>query len=211
MATAAWEAEAEAREIDELYRIGLLYDDEYERGEGFSLARIEREEPVYSIRVRPAKRGRAAPVGRDWELDGVSLAVDLAFSAFAEDEALATWLISASPVEDQRASMQVDARVAPPEEPAHHTPGLKVIYELDDDAATIQPAAAANDIVEHFSQISSTCSLGDEEDSELAWAILDGCNVVNDAAPATAQKAVVEQADEEDDVDPWVVLSHDGS
>lgn len=211
MAAAAWEAEAEAREIDELYRMGLLYDDEYERGEGFSLARIEREEPVYSVRVRPTKRGRAAPVRRDWELDDASLAVDLAFSAFAEDEALAAWLISASPVEDKRVSVQVGARIAPREEPAHDTPGLKVIYELDDDAATVQPAAAADDITERFSQVSSTCSLGDEEDGELAWAILDGCNVVNDAAPATVQGGVVEQADEQEDVDPWVVLSHDGS
>ncbi|GAB1319867.1 hypothetical protein MFIFM68171_10077 [Madurella fahalii] len=210
-ATAAREVEAEAREIDELYRMGLLYDDEYERGEAFSLARIEREEPVYSVRVRPAKRGRTAPVSRDWELDDVSLAVDLAFPAFAEDKALATWLISASPIEDQSGPTQFDTRGVSVEEPAHDTRWLKVIYELDDDAATDQSAAAENDI-ERVSEVSSSCYLRDEEgDGELAWALLDGCNVVNDTAPATAQKAVVEEMDEEDAVDPWVVLGHDGS
>ena len=52
------EEEEEARQVAELYRLGLLYDDEHERGEAFSLDRIVRDEPVYSVRVRRPRSGR---------------------------------------------------------------------------------------------------------------------------------------------------------
>ncbi|KAK7750717.1 hypothetical protein SLS62_007417 [Diatrype stigma] len=43
----------------DLYRLGLLYDDEHLRGPGFSLDIIVHSEPVYS--VRPARRMRKSP------------------------------------------------------------------------------------------------------------------------------------------------------
>ncbi|KAK3387749.1 hypothetical protein B0H63DRAFT_470848 [Podospora didyma] len=53
--------------IKELYNLGILYDDEHERGAGFSLNTIVRQEPVYRIAFRtPRKtrrRGGAAVAG----------------------------------------------------------------------------------------------------------------------------------------------------
>lgn len=44
----------------ELYRMGLLYDDDHVRGSGFSLNTIVHSDPIYPI--RPAKRGRGAGI-----------------------------------------------------------------------------------------------------------------------------------------------------
>ena len=180
--------EDEAREIDELYRMGLLYDDEYERGEGFSMERIVREEPVYAVRTRPAKRGRQD----ERAASNVSLEVDLAFSAFGEDEVFAGWSGSGS----RDGEWDVYA-AAPPLR--HDTPRLTVIYELVDNAA----ALAADGFLDSVSEVSY--SVG--EDDERAWAILDGCNGANeDAASASVVEVVADE-----DADPWVVLGHDGS
>ncbi|KAK4032948.1 hypothetical protein C8A01DRAFT_20049 [Parachaetomium inaequale] len=197
---AARREQDEQAEVAELYRMGLLYDDEYERGEGFSLDRIVREEPAYSLRVRPAnphlRRGR-----RDWRADyqhvSLSSAVDLAFSAFGEDEALAGWLLSPSASSSSHGSAALE-QPRPRTEAAHDTPRLTVIYELVDDAVS---AVSAEDFLDSIS-VSEVSYCGAEDDDERAWALLEGCN--GDAAPATVEVG-------EDDIDPWVVLGHDGS
>lgn len=217
-AAAASEAEAgdDAREIDELYRMGLLYDDEHERGEGFSLARLDRREPVYTVRVKPARRARRSPAGDDWARDHVSIAVDLAFSTFAEDEALAAWLIPTSSAvqgQGQGGYASAESRATRPREAAEAAPWLKIIYELDDDAAATRSTATADDFLESVSDISSSSWFGGEErDGELAWAIIEGCNGTREhAAPLTVLSAAVDQASEDDGIDPWVVLGRDGS
>ena len=83
---------------EELYRRGILYDDEYERGEGFSLAEIVHDasaEVGWNVRYRPAKRrGRAVKRegGRERGFEGLELA--LSFARLGEDEALAEWLMA---------------------------------------------------------------------------------------------------------------------
>lgn len=108
----------------ELYRLGLLYDDEHLRGEGFGFGTLVRDEPAYTL--RPAKRPRklnrgrgfgdagdeavflappsVTPRGRRHLLDdaydqGLALALDLSFAELGRDEAIARFLISPSPSE----------------------------------------------------------------------------------------------------------------
>lgn len=176
----------EAQEIEQLYWMGLLYDDEHERGEGFSMDRIVREEPVYSVRVRPARNRRYRRVKQNVSMD---LGLDLAFPALAEDKALAQFLLSP----------HKEGEVVAPgwRATTHDTPPLTVIYELADEAVA---PAAADDLLDSVSEIS-----GWTEEDELAWAIIDGCNGNGSAAARAA-------TDEEmEDGDPWVVLGHDGS
>ena len=197
--------EADADEVAELYRLGLLYDDEHERGAGFSLAQIVREEPAYSLRVRPAKRGRREEGERRIGFVSLSCAVDLAFSAFGEDEALARWLLSSSTYGSSHGTVVVDeprqTRTAVHED----APRLTVIYELADaDVSDV----SADDFLDSVSVSEvSCCSEEEKEDDELAWAVLGGCVARNeDVAPVAVLEEVVD-----DDVDPWVVLGLDGS
>jgi hypothetical protein len=75
---------------------------------------------------------------------------------------------------------------------------LTVIYELADDAVS---AVSADDFLDSVS-VSEVSYCGGEDDDEQAWAMLKACNGA--AAPATVEV-------DEDDIDPWVVLGHDGS
>ena len=198
--------EADACSVTELYRLGLLYDDEHERGAEFSLAQIVREEPAYSLRVRPAKRGRREEGERRIGFVSMSCAVDLAFSAFGEDEALARWLLSGSTYGSSHGTVVVDEPRQTRTDVHDDTPRLTVIYELADAGVS---DVSADDFLDSVSVSEiSCCSEEEEEEDELAWAVLDGCvNGTENAAPPVA--VVGEEVD--DDVDPWVVLGLDGS
>ncbi|KAH6635798.1 hypothetical protein F5144DRAFT_565461 [Chaetomium tenue] len=188
----------EQAEVAELYRLGLLYDDEHERGAGFSLDGIVRDEPVYSLRVRPAKRSRRVERRANGGGDVLSLSVvDLAFSAFGADEALAGWMLSGS---GSGSGSALSGTLGREEhrfgtEAAHDTPRLTVVYELADDA--VSAMSVDDDLLDSIS-VSEISFCGGEED-EMAWAMLDG-----NAMPATMDL----EADKE--VDPWVVLGQDG-
>ncbi len=197
--------EADADEVAELYRLGLLYDDEHERGAGFSLAQIVREEPAYSLRVRPAKRGRREGAEGRIGFLSLSCAVDLAFSAFGEDEALGRWLISGSTSGPSHGAVAADEPRQTRTAVHDDTPRLTVIYELADASMS---DVSAEDFLDSVSVSRVSCYSEEEEEDELAWAVLDGCVNGNEgAAPPVA--VVGEEVD--DDVDPWVVLGLDGS
>jgi hypothetical protein len=186
----------DASETAELYRMGLLYDDEHERGAGFSLDAIARdpEAPVYSLRVRPARGSRSDERDdRGGRGGNAALSVDLAFSAFGEDEALAGWLLSAS---SSQGTLLEESRPWTEAVDGSQNPRLTVIYELADDIS----AVSGDDFLDSVS-VSEISYCG--EDDERVWALSE-CN----AAPGTAA-SVVEV--EEGDVGPWVVLGHDGS
>jgi len=91
------ESQQSQEEVEELYRMGVLYDDEQLRGEGFSLGRLQRERPpaqeaMWNVRYRPAKRrGRAVRRGSEVRFEGLNLA--LSFARLGEDEALRGWLV----------------------------------------------------------------------------------------------------------------------
>ena len=192
-------ARDEQAEVAELYRMGLLYDDEHERGEGFSLGGIVRDEPAYSLWVRPAKRSRRAE-----RRGAISLsAVDLAFSAFGADEALAGWMLSNTGSGSGSTSSDAPAREEHRSwmEIAHDTPRLTVVYELADDA--VSAMSVDDDLLDTIS-VSEISFCGGDEGSEMAWAVLDG----NDG---NATSATMDSVEADEDVDPWVVLGQDGS
>jgi len=201
-------AAQEAEEIAELYRLGLLYDDEHERGAGFSMAQIVREAPAYSMRVRErggGKRGRSGEFGfRPLE--------QLAFSVFGEDAALAGWLVDGSMDLDGENEPRLWNHVVVPAAARDDAPRLTVIYELADDDAVSD--VSADDFLGSVSVSDVSCSGGKEEDvedEEMAWAVLDdGCNGIENAALAAGSGMVVDMADE-DGIEPWVVLGLDGS
>ncbi|KAI0882009.1 uncharacterized protein GGS22DRAFT_53515 [Annulohypoxylon maeteangense] len=69
----------------ELYKLGLLYDDEHVRGSRFSLDTIVHSDPVYS--VRPAKRARKQ------RQDTSYLHLDLSFASLGSDSDLQHYLV----------------------------------------------------------------------------------------------------------------------
>jgi hypothetical protein len=134
-------------DVDDLYRLGLLYDDEHERGSGFTLDAIVHDEPLFNLHVRPTKRGRSARASRGrspsqatWGSEGEMvdfyLPLEYSFAAFGDDESLAAFLISPD-----------DGELVPEDiaEPTIHdppipskdgdTPQLTVIYELESEDA----------------------------------------------------------------------------
>ncbi|KAI1088211.1 hypothetical protein F5B19DRAFT_26011 [Rostrohypoxylon terebratum] len=68
----------------ELYKLGILYDDEHVRGSRFNLDTIVHSEPVYSI--RPAKRARKQ------RRDTSYLHLDLSFASLGSDTDLQHYL-----------------------------------------------------------------------------------------------------------------------
>ncbi|KAM0334495.1 hypothetical protein ACHAQA_001524 [Verticillium albo-atrum] len=78
-------------EVAELYRLGLLYDDDHARGSGFVLDAIVREAPAYSITTRARKRTR-----RGSKASSIGLQMDWDFTGLEEDDEVARYLLSAS-------------------------------------------------------------------------------------------------------------------
>jgi hypothetical protein len=104
-------------ETAQLYRMGLLYDDEYTRGSGFTLNTILHDEPEFTI--RPAKRRRktartSAAGTPDFSFPQNGLSLHLSFAQLHKDEMIAQYLISPSPSEFNPADWE--------EASAHTTP-----------------------------------------------------------------------------------------
>lgn len=140
----------EDAEVAELYRMGLLYDDEKDRGDGFSLNSIEHEEPVYAI--RPAKRARKNKV-RGYGLDR-PLHLDLSFTDLGGDDAIAQYLLSST------AEQSEDGTVQKSEQSRSFAP-LRVIYELNSsqpsfDVDTSQPPDLVSDILSDYDYFSDS-------------------------------------------------------
>ncbi|KAI3530446.1 hypothetical protein CSPX01_14851 [Colletotrichum filicis] len=83
----------DAPDIEELYRLGLLYDDEHIRGPAFGLDIINHHsEPEYTM--RPAKRARKSKPQQISYDDDVQLALDLSLAELGRDESFAQFLCS---------------------------------------------------------------------------------------------------------------------
>ncbi|KAF5004783.1 hypothetical protein FDECE_8722 [Fusarium decemcellulare] len=130
-------------EVAELYRMGLLYDDEQDRGEGFDLNSIEHEEPVYSI--RPAKRSRKNKKSHSFSFNE-PLHLDLSFTDLGGDQTIAQFLASSSEASDDGDIPEASSRSFAP---------LRVIYELDGsqpsfDVDTSQPPDLVSDLLSDY-------------------------------------------------------------
>lgn len=94
--------EDEDPEVAELYRLGLLYDDEHLRGAGFGLNAIVRDEPTYTLAVRAPRRNRKGS-RRDAGAPA-KLPMDWTFTGLVEDHDVARYLVS------DRASADTETR-----------------------------------------------------------------------------------------------------
>ncbi|KZL64273.1 hypothetical protein CI238_00539 [Colletotrichum incanum] len=105
----------DAQEISELYRVGLLYDDEHLRGSGFGFDAIDRTGPEYTI--LPAKRARKTKASGVPNEDDLQLALDLSLAELGHDESFAQFLCSPSLEEpssdDESTNSTYNARLAP--------------------------------------------------------------------------------------------------
>ncbi|KAK1833680.1 hypothetical protein QBC39DRAFT_328949 [Podospora conica] len=172
---------------EELYRMGLLYDNEHERGEGFGMDMIERG-PV-EVRVVPA-RGRRGRKGRkvtfddttpavdqddkdaEWEEERWKLDLALSFAQLGDDAALAAFLMAPGAEEKVVGGA---GRVTRRHE------GLTVVYELEEDSCWTQ-----------------------RPELEDEWAFLDDTTTNerdDNEKSATATNP---------DTDAWIVLGSDG-
>lgn len=78
--------EDEDPEVAELYRLGLLYDDEHVRGAGFGFHAIARGEQAYTMTTRPARRRRAQ------QEVTTKIPLDWTFSGLEDDDEVARYL-----------------------------------------------------------------------------------------------------------------------
>ncbi|KAH8673481.1 hypothetical protein BX600DRAFT_206142 [Xylariales sp. PMI_506] len=159
----------------ELYRMGILYDDDYARGSGFDLNAIVHPEPVYAIRTpkrtpsAAGKRRSSAGSGSDSDDEAAALLplLDLSFASLDVDLVLAQLLASPHPDDtqswpetDEVTHFQASAESAPVTTSYRSTP-LHVIYELREDSIhSLAPLPAADIFPDLVSD-----SEGEEEDS----------------------------------------------
>lgn len=128
-------ASADDLSDEDLYRLGLLYDDEHERGSGFTFDAIVRSEPLYKLNVRPIKRGRQDTNLKNSFGGQFDLPLDLSFAGLGDDEALAQFLISPEESElEYEEDVINSALVASAAEVLR--PSLTAIYELEPDGST---------------------------------------------------------------------------
>lgn len=141
-------------EVADLYRMGLLYDDD-ESKDTFNLNTIRRDEPAYTI--RPAKRARKA--GGKSHASNISrqLNLDLSFADLGDDDAIARYLDASSattPAEIAAAHEEAIQHVAA-QRSSSGSPPLRVIYELDSlqpsfDVETSQPPGLVDDFLSDY-------------------------------------------------------------
>ena len=138
----------EDAQIAELYRMGLLYDDEVDASQqdlSFNLDKIHHNEPVYTI--RHAKRSRKGGKGGK-SMHATPLNLDLSFADLGNDDDIARYLQSPAATESDETLQQGVRR--------QHTPPLRVIYELSSakpsfDVDTSQPPDLMEDDYDCFS------------------------------------------------------------
>jgi hypothetical protein len=138
----------EDAEVAELYRMGLLYDDEQDRGDAFNLNSIEHQEPVYT--VRPAKRSRKNKTRRYSDVDQKPLYLDLSFADLGIDQTSAQYFPSGSSSDSEEPAD--DGSLQQSSSTARAFAPLRVIYELDGsqpdiDVDTSQPPDLVSDLL----------------------------------------------------------------
>ncbi|KAK3936502.1 hypothetical protein QBC46DRAFT_394870 [Diplogelasinospora grovesii] len=188
------------RDVEELYRLGLLYDNEHERGSGFSFDAIAHDEPLYRCNVRPAKRGRNSQTRKNHKQfpDEVLLPLNLSFAELREDEALAAFLISPSHSELLETSVVVE----PVRGGSQVEVPLRVIYELEVEEDTYNSGEEEEEERDELEE--------DEQEKDDFWAMVDeddiSCCGEEDTAVAEG-----EHGGGDEDACQWVVLGIDGS
>ncbi|KAI5465313.1 hypothetical protein BGZ63DRAFT_373264 [Mariannaea sp. PMI_226] len=179
----------EDAELAELYRMGLLYDDEQDHAEAvnFNLNSIKHQEPLYSI--RPAKRSRKSKSQRRHSELDQPLYLDLSFTDLGNDHTIAQFL-SPDDLSSQSEAVEDDEPALREPSSARAFAPLRVIYELDGsqpdiDVDTSQPPDLVVDLLSDYDYFSDS----DLDDLPLQREVRDSA-----ATPGS---------------EPWVVLGGD--
>ncbi|KAI0180782.1 hypothetical protein GGR52DRAFT_521646 [Hypoxylon sp. FL1284] len=194
----------------ELYRLGLLYDDEHPDDEPFNLNAISHADPVYA--VRPPKRARKQR--RREEPSYMYLDVPLSpLDSGAEGQRLTAPDVHEipAPVDDSRQMALEDGTAR---KRSYRDAALSVIQELPETSRhALEPSAP--EAAEILDLVTDNEEEEEEEEEEEAedgpgdWALLDDTEVLS----ATGDVDIDARADAEEDAageETWVVLG-DGS
>ncbi|KAK3357915.1 hypothetical protein B0T25DRAFT_174228 [Lasiosphaeria hispida] len=212
----------------ELYRLGLLYDDEHERGSAFSLNAIVHDDPVWNVKFKEERRGKKKQRQRGFgevmsEGEVVNLALDLAlsFAAFGDDEALAAFLIGADEAEGAESVFtHLSSQGSSQRSSQRSASQVTVSYDLEESTGEDEMESAEGDefatAETNFPDLVSNAihcyRHAHEEEDNGEWAFLDGSNSVAGESNSVAGDDNSDTAANRDgDTDAWVVLSSDGS
>ncbi|KAF3059866.1 hypothetical protein GL218_04653 [Daldinia childiae] len=184
----------------DLYKLGLLYDDEHTRGSYFSLDAIVHDEPVYSI--RPAKRARKQRKEESY------LHLDLSYALLSSDIDVGPFLAPEvheilTPAED--ISVTQDNREDKNDSARSYRDGtLSVIRELPESSAPSFEKAAPE--AADFPDLVFDSEGEDEESHD--WALLEDVDIMSNADVDTVAEDIVDATSVTGEA--WVVLG-DGS
>ncbi|KAK6953115.1 hypothetical protein Daesc_005415 [Daldinia eschscholtzii] len=185
----------------DLYKLGLLYDDEHSRGSYFSLDAIVHDEPVYSI--RPAKRARKQHQEKSYSH------LDLSYALINSDADLGLYLAPEvheipAPVEVisiAQGSDKVDRASAR----SYRDATLSIIHELPESSLPSSKAVAPE--ATDFPDLISDSDSGEDEPHD--WALLENADILSNADDADVRtEDIVDAASVTGEA--WVVLG-DGS
>ncbi|KAI1469277.1 uncharacterized protein F4812DRAFT_422588 [Daldinia caldariorum] len=187
----------------DLYKLGLLYDDEHTRGSYFSLDAIVHDEPIYS--VRPAKRARKQRQEKS------HFPLDLSYALINRDVDVGPFLAPEVheipvPVEDISAPQDKPKHIPAPAQ-SYMDAKLPVIHELPESSSPSFRTAAPE--ATDFPDLISDSEV-DAEDEELHgdWALLDDADILSNADADVSAEDIVDATSVAGEV--WVVLG-DGS
>ncbi len=167
--------ESDESDEAELYRLGLLYEDEHERGPGFGLNLVLHDEPLYTVSVRPAKRFRKFRA-RGSDVFKASLPLDLSLTTLRDDDAVAKYLT-------RPAADEIPTEADAPQETYSRARPLTIIYEVEASTHSLHSTLDANDFPDLISVD------GDSNVGYGYWAILpdgDRDGVEEDEGDATS-------------------------
>ncbi|KAI6087564.1 hypothetical protein F4821DRAFT_105442 [Hypoxylon rubiginosum] len=187
----------------DLYKLGLLYDDEHTRGSYFNLNTIVHSDPVYL--VRPTKRAKKR------RQDSSYLYLDLSYSSLGSDADVQQFLVPdlheiPAPLDDRpmaRKSHEDDAA----RKRSYRDAALSTIHELPEN-----PRSLLEPTVSEVTDIPDLMSDEDEDEDESGdWALLEETEVLGTAdADASADGEDAADAIPAAGDETWVVLG-DGS
>ncbi|KAI1395404.1 hypothetical protein F4819DRAFT_194213 [Hypoxylon fuscum] len=197
-----WQYSDVVEDDADLYKMGLLYDDEYRRGSGFNLDTIVHPEPIYSI--RPAKQARKGRQDTSYPY----LDLDLSYASLSSDLDVQQYMAPdvheiPAPVEDDSPT-QERRRAGNAQKQSYRDAALSIIPELPESSAHLfgTPAPEATDFPDLI-----TDSEGEDEEGDCAddWALLEEADVRSAADADVDTNAASTTGDE-----AWIVLG-DGS
>jgi hypothetical protein len=180
----------------ELYRLGLLYDNEQERGSGFTLDSITHAEPIYD--VRPAKRAkkgrRSTRLSTGSRDDSITPHLDL---SLGHDFDLAPQILALDFAQPPKLFPNE------PEQSAVYTgPGapLHVIYETNEDS---EPVTESERWAGYVANAGSDCALSESDCDCWDW---DMIPLLDRATASIDEVSTTSETERDARTEDWIML-----